>query len=127
SNKLQSYPYSRIRHTLLEARLWVQILLNWRLGTVRQRLHKLQSLNLAQLSLKEKLREFIKPWFFMAEAIFYIPRALILRSCYYAAKQLKRRPIWIISDRGMAAGDNGEALFRYIMSQDDCPADVYFV
>ena len=125
--EIRSYRYSAVRHVALELRMLLQILLNWRVGTVRQRLHKLRTLNLAQLSLKGKVREIAKPWFFMAEAIFYIPRAFVLRIGYYIAKQFKKRPIWIISDRGMAAGDNGEALFRYIMSQPDCPADVYFV
>lgn len=125
--ELHSYQYSATRHLALELRMWLQILLNWRVGTVRQRLRKLRTLNLAQLSLKGKARELGKPWFFMIEAVAYIPRALLLRSSYYVAKRFKKRPIWIISDRGMAAGDNGEALFRYIMSQSDCPADVYFV
>jgi CDP-glycerol glycerophosphotransferase (TagB/SpsB family) len=56
-----------------------------------------------------------------------LPRAYLLRSCYYIAKRHKQRPIWLVSDRAVAAGDNGEALFRYICRQPDCPADVYFV
>jgi glycosyltransferase involved in cell wall biosynthesis/CDP-glycerol glycerophosphotransferase (TagB/SpsB family) len=127
SKEIYSNSYSTGLHVLLEARLWAQILLNWRVGTVRERLHKLRTLNLNQLSVKNKLKELAKPWFFMAEAVLYIPRALALRTAYYVAVRFKKRPIWILSDRGMAAGDNGEALFRYIMAQQDIPADVYFV
>lgn len=122
---LRYYAYSRRRHVLLELRMLAQICMNWRIGTVRERLRRLRSHNLAQLTIKGKLLEVAKPWFFMAEAVCLIPRAILLRLLYYAIP--KKRPIWLVQDRGVAAGDNGEALFRYISQQDDCPADVYFV
>lgn len=124
---IQVIEYSISQHVFLELRMLVQILLNWRIGTVKERLKILKSRNLTQLGGKARLLETVKPFFFSAEAIFYIPRAILLRTCYYVANSFKKRPIWIVSDRGMAAGDNGEALFRYIRAQKDCPADVYFV
>jgi hypothetical protein len=104
-----------------------QILLNWRLNTAKAQLKKLMSRNLDQLSFKARVFEILKPWLFVAEAVAMIPRAFLLRTSYYIVKPFKKRPIWLISDRGTAAGDNGEALFKYIMNRDDCPADVYFV
>lgn len=127
SHQIVSSSYSTQRHVYLELRMMLQIVLNWRFGTVRERLRRLSTYNLKQLSLKGKLVEIAKPWFFMAEAIFYIPRGIFLRIIYYIAKRFKKRPIWLVSDRGMAAGDNGEAFFRYVNTQKDCPADVYFV
>lgn len=44
-------------------------------------------------------------------------KAVIGRLYYHAMKSIKRRQLWIISDRFMKADDNGEALFNYIMSQ----------
>lgn len=123
---LSSQPYTRLAHVKLEARMLVQILLNWRFGTAKIQLRKLRSRNLAHLSTKAKLFEIAKPALFVAEALYTIPRALMLRIVYYGAKKRQKRPIWIVSDRGMAAGDNGEALFRHVMAQPDCPADVYF-
>lgn len=125
-DRLTSYSYSRSRHFFLELRTLWQIILNWRLNTMRARFAQLLNRNLKQLSLKAKILEIAKPFAFSAEAVFYIPRAILLRIGYYIAKSFKHRPIWIVSDRPMAAGDNGEALFRYIMGQKDCPADVYF-
>ncbi len=124
---IRSLPYSGFSHLQLELRMLLQILLNWRLNTAKAQYRKLRSRNLAHLSIKAKVFEILKPGLFIAEALFYIPRAFLLRTSYYIAKRFKRRPIWLISDRGMAAGDNGEALFRYIAQQSNCPADVFFV
>lgn len=124
---INSMSYSPLRHVYLEMRMIVQILLNWRLNTARSQLNKLLSRNLAQLGLRAKVFEVLKPFLFIAEAVWMIPRALTLRTGYYIAKRYKKRPIWLISDRAMAAGDNGEALFKYLMKRNDCPASVYFV
>lgn len=39
----------------------------------------------------------------------------------------RHRPVWLVSDRPDRAGDNGEALFIYLMAQKNLPADVWFV
>lgn len=129
SHSINRLAPSKVTHILLEARMWGQILVNWRLHTAYDQLKKLLSRNLAQLSLKAKIFEILKPFLIIAESIVMIPRAFILRAAYYIALRKKERPIWIISDRGMAAGDNGEALFRYAMSlsRRSRPADIYFV
>lgn len=126
SRHIKAYTYSKPKHVLLEARYWWQIAVNWRLRIARDRLNKLRSRNLKQLGIKSKVFEILKPFLIIAEAVVMIPRALVLRAAYYIKMGNKQRPIWIISDRGMAAGDNGEALFRYVASLKDCPADVYY-
>lgn len=127
TTNIEALPYSRGRHLLLELRMLLQILLNWRVNTFRQRLAMLRSRNLDQLGWRARLVEYAKPLAFSIEAVAYIPRDILLRIVYYIAKNFKKRPIWLVSDRSMAARDNGEAMFRYIMSREDCPADVYFV
>lgn len=127
SSSIESHHYRKIQHLKLELRMMAQILLNWRINTFRQRFAMLRSRNLAHLDAKAKLLEILKPFAFSVEAIAYIPRDLSLRIAYHIAKTFKKRPIWLVSDRSMAAGDNGEAMFRHIMARDDCPADVYFV
>lgn len=123
---IERQQYTKSAHVKLELRMWAQIAANWRFRTAREQLQKLRSRNLDQLRGKAKLFEILKPLLVIAESMAMIPRALLLRTYYHAARTRKTRPLWIISDRGMAAGDNGEALFRYIMAQEDCPADVYF-
>jgi len=51
----------------------------------------------------------------------------ILRLLYFMGFYKSSRDIWLISDRGAVAGDNGEALFRYILREGKPNADVYFV
>lgn len=126
TSELSSNVYSRTRHLKLELRMLVQILLNWRLSTARAQLRKLKTRNLVHLNAKAKLFEIVKPTLFMLEAVYYIPRGILLRMAYYVAAYYKKRPIWIISDRGMSAGDNGEAFFRYLMKQNIKNIDIYF-
>lgn len=42
------------------------------------------------------------------------------------ARTLKKKEIWIISDRAIEAGDNGEALFKYLCKQNNNDIRVYF-
>lgn len=105
------------------------IALNWRLHTMKERLDRLKRYNLTLLSPKQKLIEIVKPFAFSVEAVAMIPKALLLRLLYHVMCPFmdKRQPIWLVSDRGVAARDNGEALYRYLLDQADVPADVYFV
>lgn len=103
----------------------LNILFNWRFKRSAEQLKRLHHYNLTQLSFKQRLIEYAKPWLIIAEAIVDIPRALILRTRYHLKKRRKSRELWLISDRVTAAGDNGEALFRYIQTQD-LNVDVYF-
>lgn len=127
AHKIHIYQHGIWRHVVLELRMLFQILIDWQLNTFVVRYKTLQQRNLAQLNIKQKIVEILKPFLFVFEAVFYIPRAFYLRIAYYIVKPFYRRPIWLVSDRGVGAGDNGEALFAYINQQTDCPADVYFV
>ena len=42
-------------------------------------------------------------------------------------RHLKRKQLWLISDRINRAGDNGEALFRYMMEHKDPAVDCRFI
>ena len=53
--------------------------------------------------------------------------AVVGRLVYAIAKPLQRKPIWLLSDRTMVAGDNGEAMFRYLCALKQQPAKLYFV
>lgn len=52
---------------------------------------------------------------------------IAFRAAYLMAKPFVHRPIWLLSDRIIAAGDSGEILFRYLAGRRDVPANVYFV
>lgn len=45
----------------------------------------------------------------------------------YALTKRKRNKIWLIWDRADTAGDNGEALFRYLMKQYNDKEEYYFI
>lgn len=50
------------------------------------------------------------------------------RLLYHCAKLFSRKPIWILSDRIFKAGDNGESLFKHIVSTEiNKQNKVYFV
>ena len=44
-------------------------------------------------------------------------KALVARAICGCVRPFLRKPLWLISDRPMSAGDNGEALFRYIRKE----------
>lgn len=52
--------------------------------------------------------------------------AVIGRTVYALLKPLQRKPIWILSDRTTEAGDNGEALFRYLCGLPVKDVRLYF-
>lgn len=121
-------PYSKLRHAIYELRFLFSLLFNWQIRHVTGRAIRLY--RSGQLSIRQPKRlvkEIITSIGMVAEAVAMIPRAILLRTVYYIAKPRVKKPIWLVSDRAVAAGDNGEALFRYIVKQQDCPADVYFV
>lgn len=51
-----------------------------------------------------------------------------LRKKYFILKQVRKKEIWLISDRKTKADDNGEAFFTYMSTNGkDRDIDVYFV
>ncbi len=54
-------------------------------------------------------------------------KAVIARKLYWILKKLKRKPIWLVSDRIMMAGDNGEVFFRYLIEHHSKDIVTYFV
>ena len=49
-------------------------------------------------------------------------KARKLKALYTLLRPFFRKDIWLISDRGSSAGDNGEALFRYL--SENCPKGI---
>ncbi len=52
---------------------------------------------------------------------------IALRQEYFAKKDSLEKPIWLISDRPLRAGDNGEVFFEYVMKNHSEDVEVYFV
>jgi CDP-glycerol glycerophosphotransferase (TagB/SpsB family) len=113
-------PKTIYRHAWLELKTLISIMVNWRV------LHAGKKIFRAEDS-QQIIRQFIKGVATVLEALAMIPRDILLRIAYIYMKRRKARPIWIISDRLMAAGDNGEILFDYIQKQKNVPADVFFI
>ncbi len=56
-------------------------------------------------------------------------RILKLRSIALSRKAREKsgKKIWLISDRGSAAGDNGEAFFKYVCNRNDESVEAYYI
>lgn len=54
-------------------------------------------------------------------------KAIIVRQIAHILKILRRKPIWLISDRVSKADDNGEAFFQYMNEKHSKDVDLYFV
>lgn len=116
-----------MRKLTYEFIFWLRLLFYWRIDNVKVAIKGIIH-STEKRSVKKIVFEAAKPLLIIAESIAMIPRAYILRSFYFYTQAKKKRPIWIISDRGMAAGDNGEALYEYIVKLQKKPdADIFFV
>lgn len=54
-------------------------------------------------------------------------KAVAVRMLYRILKTIKRKPVWLLSDRIMKAGDNGEAFYRFLLQQDKKNIDLRFL
>lgn len=54
-------------------------------------------------------------------------KTIAIRFLVSIIRKLKHRPLWLISDRAAKAGDNGEAMFRYICENHRKDVKCYFV
>lgn len=114
------------RHLTYEAAFWMRLLFYWRMDNVKVAVKGIIH-STEKRSLKKLMFEIVKPVLIIIETLAKVPQAYLLRSLVLYSRTRKQKPIWIISDRGMAAGDNGEALYRYIIDHEQPNADVYFV
>ena len=51
---------------------------------------------------------------------------IIIRLLFFSGLYKSKRPIWLVSDRASLAGDNGEALYRYMLDKPESK-NAYFV
>lgn len=106
--------YSRRTHFTSELRMILRIMCNINLDK-----------SLEARRSDSSAKGLAKSFLFIIEAVIRIPESLIVRIGYWVAG-LPDKPVWIISDRGGSAGDNGEALFRYINSIGNIKIEPYF-
>lgn len=115
--RLRIARYHRLRHVAQELLIYGAILINWRLSDA-----------LVRVEFSRGIKTIIKSVGIVGEAIVTIPTALAVRTVHHLmAYKPGHRRVWIISDRPTVAGDNGEALFRYIIDNNyDTDIDCYF-
>ena len=54
-------------------------------------------------------------------------KAVLARLAYHVQKLIKRRQIWLISDKAQRADDNGEVFFKYVNQQKNQAIKSYFI
>lgn len=121
NGKINVLPASSAQKVVLELLTNISILLNWKiLSSMRKFFFSETGKDQVILTRMFKLAATI------VESIITIPKAITLRAMYHLGGK-SNKPIWLVSDRVNAAGDNGEVFFEYVMGRDDRPADTYFV
>lgn len=113
--------YSLAQHIFLEIRWLARILLGIKLRYSWELLHENRRQPGDRTTL-DKVRPVLIPLKAMAQNI----TTVFYRTTSRVLKAVQDKPVWIISDRTTAAGDNGEALFKYVNTLDDLPVKVYF-
>ncbi len=115
---------SVLRHIFYEIRWDIRLFLSLRLQLAAKKMW-----DILQATLKSHIggKEIIYP--------VLLPIVSAARNCltigyrllYYLSKPFIKKSIWLISDRMLAAGDNGEALYDYIREQNNPSVKAYFV
>jgi glycosyltransferase involved in cell wall biosynthesis/CDP-glycerol glycerophosphotransferase (TagB/SpsB family) len=123
---ITSYQRNMLRRIYFELVFWLRIMTNLKLKTAYNMLRLIPARNLKFLSTRGQLFELGKPILIVGEAVLHIISTIMIRTTHHVQTTLNHKKIWLISDRGMAAGDNGEALFRYIQEHEAPPASVYY-
>lgn len=70
------------------------------------------------LSIKTKILCLVRPFFIPLKATTLNTISVALRLSGRLCNSLKRRRVWLISDKISGADDNGEALYRYLQKND---------
>jgi glycosyltransferase involved in cell wall biosynthesis len=104
--------YTALLAKRLKLRIFLQGFANWKRSFTEGRGRAPEDLKWLLVPLKSAGRN--------VQIVFY-------RTAYYVSKPFMRRPIWLLSDRIMAADDSGEILFEYLQKQGDLKAHTYFV
>lgn len=76
-------------------------------------------------STREVVFDLVKPTGFFIRNMFLNLQNILLRMTVHILPAPQKR-IWILSDRRSVAGDNGEALFKFLVKENDPELDVYF-
>ena len=128
--KIFTSKYKVARHVKFEVLFMIRILMNVRIGQVRnsfkRALHDIASRKVSPKSRKMMAFNFLKPIGAVFSNLVRDISSIFIRVLYYVGLYNSNKPIWIISDRGIGAGDNGEAFFKYLTDQDDLPVKYYF-
>ena len=102
---LSARRYNLALHIFYEISFLIRILFNLRIACSIKLLKK--------KSVRSIIKSIAMPlWSFVGSLY-----AIFLRTAYHLMSKVDR--IWLFADRDSAAGDNGEAFFRYISSQQD--------
>lgn len=116
-----------LRSLYLEAKFCLVILSKLKLRVARTELSYAihQKLSNGLLSKKQKVFSLLRPFLIPLKALVFNIGTILLRVAARIGKRLKRKEIWLISDRIGEAGDSGEAFYGYLQ-KNHTDIDYYF-
>jgi CDP-glycerol glycerophosphotransferase (TagB/SpsB family) len=79
-----------------------------------------------ELNMQDRVMSIVRPFLIPPKAVVKNIFVLALRVAARLARKLKRREIWLVSDRISDAADNGEAFYSYLQKNKTDKADYYF-
>ena len=116
--------WSVLSHIAHEMRWDIRLLLSLKLQFAAKNLRDIVRSTLkSQIGLKEIAYPFLLPIVSAARNCLTIGYRLL----YYCTKPFAKKNLWLISDRLIAAGDNGEVLYKYVKQQNNPAINAYFV
>lgn len=127
NNKKSLAIVKKTRLTVLKREFMRQLRI---LASLKLRYSAEELYRILKVTLKTKLPKtaWVRPFLVPLKSLSMNLRDLLIRNTYFIYRIFKRKPVWIISDRTSAGGDNGEALFSYLMRNSNAQRlyDIYF-
>lgn len=126
ANKLDSSVPSRMGRIWMELRFMFKILVNLRVRDAITWMKEAKNSLSFKMPMRYAVIQLIKPPLLVVRSLMVNIKDILIRLIYFLGLYRSNKPIWIISDRGTMAGDNGEALFEYIIKNKKPEAEVYY-
>ena len=115
------------RRCTSELTYWPSLLGQLKFGPARRTLGAMHSQGVRSVLARRGAKGVVKDMLVPIKSPFVNLVIVFFRLLTFVRRPMKRRQIWLVSDRANMAGDNGEAFFRFLATEQPDGVDVYFV
>lgn len=126
NDRIDIRPYAKATKALYEIRFSLQILRNLRIKDAVGSIKYILGSAIHLMPIRGIIVGLVKPMLLVIRSIAVGFISIFIRTIFHFGLFKSDKPIWIVSDRGVSGGDNGEALFAYLVKNATDDVEIYF-